>query len=137
MSEQLEVKVSDDVEPWRAAYAERARALVKEGLEKGSHLSQIAADGRLLVIEYFADDLQQAREFLKFLEILRMSVQARNNAEPVFQKRSFFRGSRLTEHGEALSQLDSQISEAEGAVSNLDFAYRARERQRRRGRTDS
>ena len=60
------------------AYTDRIRKLIEERLGNGVHLSQIKGEGRLVIMKYFDGELEQAREWVKFLEVLTMYAEAKN-----------------------------------------------------------
>lgn len=106
-------------------YTDRLRKLIEDRLSTDVHLSQIKGEGRLVIMEHFQGELEQAREWVKFLEVLSMYAEAKNETEG---KRGLFGRLGGTELGKALREMKSEIYFAKSEVESLERAAR-RERE--------
>lgn len=113
----------------RLGYPERIKSIIEEGLSQGVQLAQITAEGRLAIMEYFSNDLDQARERVKFLEILSLYAQAKDEQETAGVKPGLFGRRKETELGKALGGLEVEIMRAKGEVHSLESEARAAERR--------
>jgi len=105
----------------RAEYAERIKVVVKEGLDQEVHPSEIKAEGKLIILEYFSDEIDQAREWVNFLEILEMYLRAKVEREEVTVKPSFFgRKPPKTELAKALRVLGYEVLTAKRELNSLE-----------------
>lgn len=123
----------------RIGYSERIKAIIEQGLAQGIHLSQIVAEGRLVIMEYFSDDLDQARERVKFIEVLLLYARAKDEREKAVVKPSLFGRKKETELGKALRDLRLEAMNAESEVRSLESEARSAERRaarmQRRGKS--
>lgn len=119
----------ESVSPQRSGYPERVKSVIEEGLAKGIHLSQIAAEGRLVIMEHFSADLDQARERVKFLEILLLYAQAKDDRDKAGVKPGLFGRKRETELGKALRDLQLEAIHAKSEVHSLELEARMAERR--------
>jgi hypothetical protein len=102
----------------RAAYADRIKGLIEERFGEGVHLAQIKGEGRLAVMKYFEGELEQAREWVKFLEVLMMYAEAQNQVG----RKGFF--GRFA----GMKELRDMRREIYFAKSEVDFLERAAQR---------
>lgn len=119
----------ESIGPQRAGYPERIKSLIEEGLAQGVHLSQITAEGRLVIMEYFSNDLDQARERVKFLEILILYAEAKDERERAGAKPGIFGRRKETELSKALGDLELEVMKAKSEVHSLESEAHAAERR--------
>ena len=113
----------------RSGYPEKIKSVIEEGLDQGVHLSQITAEGRLVIMEHFSNDLDQARERVKFLEILFLYAQAKDERERAGVKTGLFGRKKETELSKALGDLELEVMSAKSEVQSLESKARMAERR--------
>lgn len=113
----------------RSGYPERIKSVIEEGLAQGVHPSQITAEGRLVIMEYFSNDLDQARERVKFLEVLFLYAQAKDERDRAGVKPGLFGRKNETELGKALRDLEFEVSSAKSEVRSLELEAHMTERR--------
>jgi hypothetical protein len=101
-----------DTGSMRAIYTDKLKKLIETGLDQGDHLSRIQAQGKLVIMEYFPDELEQAREWLNFLEALLLYGRAKDRQDQSGVKAGLFGLKKRTELGNALRQLEREIPRA-------------------------
>lgn len=114
----------------RGAYTEKLKMLIEKGLDEGHPLSRIQAEGRLVIMEYFHDELEQAQEWVKLLEIILMYGRAKDEKDRAGSKPSLFGRVRTTELGQSIRQLESEIRKARARAGSREFEARMAERRK-------
>jgi hypothetical protein len=115
--------------PQRSGYPERIKSVIEAGLSQGVHVSQITAEGRLVIMEHFSNDLDQARERVKFLEILLLYAQAKDERDSVGVKPGLFARRKETELGKALGDIELELISAKSEVRSQELEARRSERR--------
>lgn len=111
----------------RSGYTERIKSVIEEGLAQGLHPSQIKGEGKLVIMEHFSDELDQAREWVKFLGILLMYAQAKDERDRAKAKSGLFGRKPETELGKALRELKLEVNRAKREVASLELDARMAE----------
>lgn len=117
--------------PRRAEYTEKLKTVIEKGLDEGYPLPRIQAEGRLVIMEYFHDEVEQAQEWVKLLEIVLMYGRAKDEKDRAGSKPGLFGRVRTTELGQSLRQLEREIPRARAEVSSreLDASIAARRKR--------